>query len=311
LSGNYVTPIPVDSDDDSDLEDDEEYDLSPDEDELDDLYEDESEISDLDDEDELDDLEGRIEEITYHPNSWLLIASSNPGSSDERVDPTPKGQKRRLEDADEAPELVDTSKDDIDPSKLSKSQKKKLKKQKREEQENKGVNGSAEKKVQFASKLEQGPTATTKSPSAEPPKKPALTTPTVKPKREKATLTQGVVIEEHAVGTGQKAVNGTKLGIRYIGKLAKNGKEFDKNTKGKPFRFILGKGEVIKGIPELPFSCDLIADCVGWDIGLQGIRLGGERKIHIPAAAAYGSEAQPGIPSKSDLVFDVKCVSLD
>jgi len=174
--------------------------------------------------------------------------------SDEPVQPALKGQKRPREDTDEAPELVDTSTDNIDTSKLSKSQRKKLKKQQREEQENKGVNGSPEKKVQFASKLEQGPTATTKSPSAEPPKKPALITPTDKLKRDKVTLAQNVVIEEHAVGKGQKAVNGTKLGIRYIGKLAKNGKEFDKNTKGKPFRFTLGKGEVIKGIPEWPFS---------------------------------------------------------
>jgi FK506-binding nuclear protein len=159
-------------------------------------------------------------------------------------EPAPKGKKRPLqedaEDADEAPKLVDTSK-------LSKSQKKKLKKQKREEESDK-TNGSAEKKVQFASKLEQGPTATQKSPSAEPPK-PVLTTATSeKGKKEKMTLASGVVVEEHTVGKGKKAANGAKLGIRYIGKLAKNGKEFDKNTKGKPFRFTLGKSEVIKGI---------------------------------------------------------------
>jgi FK506-binding nuclear protein len=53
------------------------------------------------------------------------------------------------------------------------------------------------------------------------------------------------------------------------------------------------------------------ADSLGWDIGLQGIQLGGERKILIPAAAAYGNKSQSGIPANSDLVFDVKCVSLD
>ena len=50
---------------------------------------------------------------------------------------------------------------------------------------------------------------------------------------------------------------------------------------------------------------------IGWDIGMQGIQLGGERKIRVPAAVAYGSKGQPGIPPNSDLVFDVKCVSLD
>jgi FK506-binding nuclear protein len=102
--------------------------------------------------------------------------------------------------------------------------------------------------VQFASKLEQGPTKLTDATS---PSKPAISekakSADVKPEKKKVVLTNGVTIDEHKVGTGPKAKNGTKLGIRYIGKLAKNGKEFDKNTKGKPFRFTLGKGEVIKG----------------------------------------------------------------
>ena len=99
-----------------------------------------------------------------------------------------------------------------------------------------------------------------------------------KPEKKKATLANGVVIEDHKIGNGPKAKNGTKLGIRYIGKLSKNGKEFDKNTKGKPFRFTLGKGEVIKGIHQFLWKNLLII--LGWDIGLEGIQLGGERKIH-------------------------------
>jgi FK506-binding nuclear protein len=95
--------------------------------------------------------------------------------------------------------------------------------------------------------LEQGPTVA-KGEAAKPALNPATA---VEKKKEKKTLVNGVVIDEHAVGKGKKAVNGTKLGIRYIGKLTKNGKEFDKNTKGKPFRFVLGKGEVIKGISSL------------------------------------------------------------
>lgn len=49
----------------------------------------------------------------------------------------------------------------------------------------------------------------------------------------------------------------------------------------------------------------------GWDIGLEGIQLGGERKINIPAAMAYGSQRIPDIPPNSDLIFDVKCVNID
>jgi FK506-binding nuclear protein len=51
---------------------------------------------------------------------------------------------------------------------------------------------------------------------------------------------------------------------------------------------------------------------LGWDIGLEGIQLGGERKILIPSAMAYGSKgAPPDIPGNSDLNFEVKCVALN
>jgi len=81
--------------------------------------------------------------------------------------------------------------------------------------------------------------------------------------------------------------------MRYIGKLD-NGKVFDSNKSGKPFSFKLGAGEVIKG----------------WDIGLQGIQVGGERRLVIPAHLAYGSKALPGIPKNSKLTFDIKCLSV-
>jgi FK506-binding nuclear protein len=69
---------------------------------------------------------------------------------------------------------------------------------------------------------------------------------------------------------------------RYIGKLT-NGKQFDSNTAGAPFSFVLGRGEVIKG----------------WDQGLNGMAVGGERKLSIPAQLAYGKQKLPGIPAKS------------
>ena len=66
------------------------------------------------------------------------------------------------------------------------------------------------------------------------------------------------------------------------------------NKKGKPFSIKLGAGEVIKG----------------WDIGLEGIMPGGERKLTIPAHMAYGNQAKPGIPANSQLTFDVKCLAI-
>ena len=103
-----------------------------------------------------------------------------------------------------------------------------------------------------------------------------------------------MIIEEQKVGEGEQAKSGKKVGMRYIGKLT-NGKVFDKNTSGKPFFFNLGRGEVIKG----------------WDIGVSGMKVGGERKLTIPAPLAYGKRgAPPDIPRNATLVFDVKLVAL-
>ena len=66
------------------------------------------------------------------------------------------------------------------------------------------------------------------------------------------------------------------------------------NKKGKPFSFKVGKGQVIKG----------------WDIGLLGMTIGGERRLTIPAHLAYGSKGMPGIPPNSTLTFDIKLLEI-
>lgn len=60
------------------------------------------------------------------------------------------------------------------------------------------------------------------------------------------------------------------MSVYYVGKLKDNGKVFDKQMKGDGFKFKLGKGEVIKG----------------WDIGVQGMKVGGKRMIQCPPEAA-------------------------
>jgi FK506-binding nuclear protein len=67
----------------------------------------------------------------------------------------------------------------------------------------------------------------------------------------------------------------------------------------------LEKGKLLK-----VFTSEVLLTS-GWDIGLEGIQLGGERKITIPAAMAYGSKKILDIPVNSDLVFEVKCVALN
>ncbi len=66
------------------------------------------------------------------------------------------------------------------------------------------------------------------------------------------------------------------------------------NKKGTPFTFKVGKGEVIKG----------------WDIGILGMSIGGERRLIIPPSMAYGSKKLDGIPANSTLTFDVKLLEI-
>ncbi|KAG9118563.1 peptidylprolyl isomerase fpr4 [Ceratobasidium sp. 392] len=111
---------------------------------------------------------------------------------------------------------------------------------------------------------------------------------------EPKTLPGGVIIVDKTVGTGPAAKAGKKIGMRYIGRL-KSGKVFDSNTKGKPFFFTLGAGDVIKG----------------WDEGIIGMNVGGERVLTIPAAKGYGKRgAPPDIPPNAELIFEVKLVEV-
>lgn len=66
------------------------------------------------------------------------------------------------------------------------------------------------------------------------------------------------------------------------------------NKKGKPFSFKVGEQQVIKG----------------WDVGIVGMSVGGERRLTIPAHLGYGSKAQPGIPANSKLIFDIKLLGI-
>jgi FK506-binding nuclear protein len=106
-------------------------------------------------------------------------------------------------------------------------------------------------------------------------------------------LAGGVKIRDVKTGDGKTAKNGAKVSMRYIGKL-QNGKIFDQNTKGKPFIFKLGAGDVIKG----------------WDVGVAGMQIGGEREIIVPPAMGYGARKMADIPANSTLIFEVKCLEI-
>ncbi|KAK9792474.1 hypothetical protein WJX73_001258 [Symbiochloris irregularis] len=106
----------------------------------------------------------------------------------------------------------------------------------------------------------------------------------------------GFVITDVSMGQpeGKVAKKGKTVKVFYKGRLAKNGKQFDQSDS-KGFTFRLGVGSVIKG----------------WDIGIDGMRVGDQRKLEIPPQLAYGSDGVRGaIPANASLIFDVKLLDV-
>lgn len=96
-------------------------------------------------------------------------------------------------------------------------------------------------------------------------------------------------------GTGEKPTKGSSVTVHYTGKLT-TGKVFDSSvSRGKPFVFNLGKGEVIKG----------------WDEGVAKMRVGEKAIITCPPDYAYGNQPVGGglIPANSTLLFEVELLS--
>ena len=103
-------------------------------------------------------------------------------------------------------------------------------------------------------------------------------------------------------GTGTEAVPGKVVVVHYTGWLYDPAKPDNKGSKfdssrdaGKPFDFPLGGGRVIKG----------------WDQGVAGMKVGGQRTLVIPADMGYGARGFPGaIPPNSVLIFDVELLEV-
>ena len=103
------------------------------------------------------------------------------------------------------------------------------------------------------------------------------------------------------LGTGAEATNGKTVTVHYTGWLYSataadhHGSKFDSSRdRGQPFAFVLGIGQVI----------------AGWDQGVAGMKVGGQRTLVIPPNLAYGNRAVSGIPANSTLVFDVELLDV-
>jgi len=119
--------------------------------------------------------------------------------------------------------------------------------------------------------------------------KPEVTVPDAQPPAD-------IVIDDLVVGVGEEATAGRDVEVHYVGVAWSNGRQFDASwDRGDTFSFRLGAGQVIEG----------------WDRGVQGMRVGGQRRLTVPPPLAYGSRGAGGVIGPDEtLVFVVDLVGV-
>ncbi|MDX2381016.1 MAG: FKBP-type peptidyl-prolyl cis-trans isomerase [Acidimicrobiia bacterium] len=120
--------------------------------------------------------------------------------------------------------------------------------------------------------------------------KPEVTIPAQQPSTE-------LVMDDETVGEGDEAVAGSNVTVHYVGVSWSTGEQFDASwDRMEPFRFGLGQSQVIQG----------------WDDGVQGMRVGGRRRLTIPPHMGYGAAGAGGVIGPNEtLVFVVDLLAVD
>ena len=113
----------------------------------------------------------------------------------------------------------------------------------------------------------------------------------------KTAAPSGLVIEDITVGDGQEAVRGKNVSVHYVGVAWSTATQFDASwDRNETFEFRLGAGQVISG----------------WDQGVAGMKVGGRRRITIPAHLGYGSQGAGGVIKGGEtLVFVVDLLNVN
>jgi len=112
---------------------------------------------------------------------------------------------------------------------------------------------------------------------------------------DEITTPSGLKYTDIETGEGTEAQRGKAVSVHYTGWL-ENGTKFDSSKdRGTPFSFALGGGQVIRG----------------WDEGVAGMKVGGKRRLTIPADLGYGARGAGGvIPPNATLVFEVELLGV-
>ena len=115
-------------------------------------------------------------------------------------------------------------------------------------------------------------------------RKPEVTIPDENPPAE-------LVADDEVVGEGAEAASGSMVSVHYVGVSWSTGAQFDASwDRMEPFGFALGRGQVIQG----------------WDTGVQGMKVGGRRRLTIPPHLGYGAAGAGGVIAPNEtLVFVV------
>lgn len=124
---------------------------------------------------------------------------------------------------------------------------------------------------------------------------PALAEPVAPAAPAMVTLPSGLQYQDLRVGDGNIAETGLTVLVHYNGWLT-NGRKFDSSVdRGQPYQFKLGAGRVIRG----------------WDEGIPGMRIGGRRKLIVPASLGFGAQGSGStIPPNATLVFEIDLLDL-